>query len=70
MRVIDLIAALGRFVYRFIVGDDLIVALVMVLALATTAALVLAGINAWWLVPPLAVGMTYVHLAARRSRKA
>jgi hypothetical protein len=62
----------GRFVYGFVVGDDWLVAFVMLLALVVTGALVAAGINAWWLVPPLAVVMTGVSLwrkaqADRRS---
>ena len=53
---------LGFFVYRFVVGDDWVVALVMLLALMVTAALVAMGIDAWWLVPLLAVVMTGISL--------
>ena len=57
--------ALGRFFYGFVVGDDWSVAVVMVLALAITGVLVSIGIDAWWLVPPLAVVMTAVALWRR-----
>lgn len=64
--------ALGvlRFFYRFIVGDDWTVALVIVLGLAATGLLAARGIQAWWLVPLLAIVMTGVSLrrAKRRER--
>jgi hypothetical protein len=56
-----------RFVYVFLVGDDLLAALVMLAALVATAVMVRAGINAWWLVPLLAVVMTGVSLWRRRA---
>jgi hypothetical protein len=54
--------SIGRFLYGFVVGDDWTVALVIALGLAATAVLVANGLNAWWLVPLLAVGMTVVSL--------
>lgn len=65
MTVLRWLVAVGRFLYGFVVGDDLSVALVIVIALATTAALVGRGINAWWLVPPVGVVMTGVALWRR-----
>jgi hypothetical protein len=65
MTVLRWPAAAGRFFYGFIVGDDWSVAVVMLLALAVTAVLVANGIDAWWLVPPLAVVMTGVALRRR-----
>jgi hypothetical protein len=59
---------LGRFVYGFVVGDDLAVALVMLLALLVTAVAVARGVNAWWLVPPLAALMTGVSLWRKGAR--
>jgi len=58
-------AGVVSFVYRFAVGDDPAVALVMVLALLVSAAVVARGTNAWWLVPPAAVLMTGVSLWRR-----
>jgi hypothetical protein len=57
----------GRFLYRFIVGDDWTVAVVMVLALAATGLLMAHQISAWWLVPLLAIIMTGISL--RRSAR-
>jgi hypothetical protein len=65
MRVLNLAKAVGLFFYRFVVGDDPIVAVVMLVALAATAGLVANHVNAWWLVPPLAVVMTGVNLWRR-----
>lgn len=64
---VRIVAGVGRFVYRFVVGDDWIVAVVMLLALAITAGMVARGINAWWPVPLLAVLMTGVSLWRRRA---
>lgn len=58
-----------RFVYGFIVGDDPVVAAVMLAALVLTALLVAAHVNAWWLVPPLAVAMTGFSLWRRRAAR-
>ncbi len=58
----DFIVAVARFLYHFVVGDDWVVAAVMVAGLAVTGLLVHGGVNAWWLVPPLAVVMTGVSL--------
>lgn len=63
------ITGFARFLYHFLVGDDWVVALVMVAGLAATAGLVAARIQAWWLVPVLAVVMTEVSLR-RRARRA
>lgn len=67
MTVLKWFVAVGRFFYGFVVGDDLSVTVVVVIALAITAVLVGGGINAWWLVPPIGVVMTGVALR-RRSR--
>jgi len=67
MTVVRWLAAVGRFFYGFVVGDDWIVAAVMLLGLVITALLIANGINAWWLVPPLAVVMTGVALWRRAS---
>ncbi|HEV2139929.1 MAG TPA: hypothetical protein VGT01_01960 [Candidatus Dormibacteraeota bacterium] len=59
--------AVGRFVYGYIFGDDWVVAVVMILALVATGLLLGAHINAWWLVPVLAIAMTGVSLWRRRA---
>jgi hypothetical protein len=40
-----------RFLYDFVVGDDPLIAVAIVLALAATAVLAGAGVAAWWLLP-------------------
>jgi hypothetical protein len=58
----------GRFWWDFVVGDDWMSAVGVGLALAATAGLVAAGINAWWLMPPAVVLVLGVSLArATRS---
>jgi hypothetical protein len=48
--------AFGAFWYDFIVGDDWQVAVIVVAGLALTAAAVtVADLNAWWLLPVIAV---------------
>ncbi|HEX3714647.1 MAG TPA: hypothetical protein VHV09_17765 [Trebonia sp.] len=48
--------AFGAFWYDFIVGDDWHVAVAVAAGLALTAVLVhLAGVNAWWLLPVVAL---------------
>jgi hypothetical protein len=48
--------AFGAFVYDFVVGDDWHVAALVVIGLAVTAVLVHAAkVNAWWLLPVVAV---------------
>ena len=39
------------FLYDFVVGDDPLIAVVVVLALAATAVIADAGVAAWWLLP-------------------
>jgi hypothetical protein len=63
--VVRIIVAVAKFLYGYVVGDDLVLAIVMVLALAGTGLLVAGGVNAWWLVPALAVIMTGVNLLRR-----
>jgi hypothetical protein len=45
------IRAFGAFWYDFVIGDDWRGAAVVAAAIAVTAALVAAGVNAWWLLP-------------------
>ena len=43
--------AFGMFWWDFVVGDDWRAALGIVVAIAATAILAVAGVNAWWLMP-------------------
>jgi hypothetical protein len=45
------------FVYDFVVGDDPVIALVVVLALGLTAALAGAGVAVWWVIPAMVAGV-------------
>jgi hypothetical protein len=45
------IRGFGAFWYDFVIGDDWRGAAVVAAAIAGTAALVAAGVNAWWLLP-------------------
>ncbi|MGH3852003.1 MAG: hypothetical protein ACRDR6_00585 [Pseudonocardiaceae bacterium] len=62
--------SLLAFGYDFLVGDDWTIAVGVVLALALTTALTLAGIPAWWLLPLAVLGTLAFSLgrAIRRSR--
>ncbi len=59
------VVAVAKFLYGYVVGDDLLLAVVMALALIATGLLVAARINAWWLVPAIAVVMTGINLLRR-----
>ena len=63
--------AFGLFWWDFVVGDDWRAAAGVVLALAATAALVAAGVNAWWLMPlavAVVLGLSLRREALRSSR--
>jgi hypothetical protein len=49
------VSGLGRFLYDFIVGDDPVVAALVVVAVAAAWGLHRAGFNAWWVVPAVVV---------------
>ena len=54
--------AFARFWYDFIVGDDWRVAVGVGAGIALTAALVSAGVSAWWLMPLAVVGTLFASL--------
>jgi hypothetical protein len=54
-------ATLG-FLYDFLVGDDPIIAVVVVLALAVTALAVGSGLAGWWVTPLAVVAALYASL--------
>jgi hypothetical protein len=49
--------AFVRAVWDFVVGDDWLTALGVVLALGLTALLASASVSAWWVMPPAVVGL-------------
>ncbi|HEX5173959.1 MAG TPA: hypothetical protein VFV91_07430 [Gaiellaceae bacterium] len=59
------LAAFGRFWWDFVIGDDWVVAVLVVVAIGATAALAAAGVAAWWLLP-LAV-LAVLWLSLRRA---
>jgi hypothetical protein len=58
-----------RFWWDFVVGDDWRAALGVVVALGATAAVVAAGVDAWWLMPIAVALVLYVSLK-RETQKA
>jgi hypothetical protein len=54
-----------RGVWDFVVGDDWVTALGVVLALAATAVVAGAGINAWWIMPVAVAAL--LGLSLRRA---
>ena len=55
----------GRFWWNFVIGDDWLVAVLVVLAIAATAILAAGNIAAWWVLP-LAVPLV-LWLSLRRA---
>ena len=64
------IRAFGMFWWDFVVGDDWRSAAGVVIALGATAALVAAGVDAWWLMPVAVAAVLWLSLrrAAALSR--
>jgi hypothetical protein len=58
----------GRFWWDFVVGDDWLVAVLVVIAIGVTAALATTSVAAWWLLP-LAVPLV-LWLSLRRAIRA
>ena len=59
--------AFGRFWWDFVVGDDWRAALGVALAIGATAALVAAGVDAWWLMPAAVAAVLWLSLRRARS---
>jgi hypothetical protein len=55
----------GRFWWEFVIGDDWLVAVLVVIGIGATAVLAAAGVSAWWLLP-LAVPLV-LWLSLRRA---
>jgi hypothetical protein len=61
------VRAFGLFWWDFVVGDDWRAALGVAVAIGATAALVAAGIDAWWLMP-IAV-LVVLAISLRRAAR-
>jgi hypothetical protein len=63
--------AFVRGAWDFVVGDDWLIALGVVLALGLTALLASASLSAWWVMPPAVVGLLALSIwrAARGSSR-
>jgi hypothetical protein len=59
------LAAFGRFWWDFVIGDDWLVAVLVVVSIGATAILAAAHVAAWWLLP-LAV-LAVLWLSLRRA---
>jgi hypothetical protein len=56
------LAGFGRFWWEFVIGDDWLVAVLVVLAIGATAVLAAAGVTAWWLLPLAVLLILWVSL--------
>jgi hypothetical protein len=54
--------ALGLFLYDFVIGEDPLIAVGVVVALGVTAAFAGAGVSAWWMLPVAVVVVLSVSL--------
>jgi hypothetical protein len=59
--------AFGAFWYDFVIGDDWLVAVGVVLGLGGTYGLHRAGVTAWWLLPVVLLVLLPVSLARAAS---
>jgi hypothetical protein len=59
---VNRLAAVARFWWEFVIGDDWLAAAAIALAIALTAALAHADITAWWLLPPAVAVILYTSL--------
>jgi hypothetical protein len=57
-----------RFWWDFVVGDDWRAALGVVIALGATAAIVAAGLDAWWLMPLAVAAVLYISLRRETTK--
>jgi hypothetical protein len=56
------LAGFGRFWWEFVIGDDWLVAVLVVLAIGATAVLAAAGVTDWWLLPLAVLLILWVSL--------
>jgi hypothetical protein len=65
---VNRLAALARFVWDFVVGDDWRIAVGVVIALGVTALLADTAVAAWWVLPVAVAGLLGLSVwAAARS---
>lgn len=64
------VVSFARFWWHFIVGDDWLVAVGVVIAFGLTGLLAHRGLGAWWLLPPVILGLLSIslHRAIRRPK--
>jgi hypothetical protein len=68
--IVRWVAGFGRFWYRFIVGNDWMIAASIAVGLVVVYALTLARISAWWLMPVIAPLVLLVSLRRARGQRA
>jgi hydrogenase/urease accessory protein HupE len=56
------IKGFGRFWWDFVVGDDWLVALLVVIAIGVTAAVAHSHVSAWWLMPVAVLVVLWLSL--------
>jgi hypothetical protein len=56
------LAAFGRFWWDFVIGDDWLVAVLVVVGIGATAVLAAAGVTAWWLLPVAVPAILWLSL--------
>ena len=57
------LAAFGRFLWDFVIGDDWRIAAVVAVALGSTAVVADAGIAAWWILPLAVIAVLGLSVA-------
>ena len=65
--MITRLAQPARFLYHFVIGDDLLIAVAVAAGLGLTGYLVGEGISAWWVLP-LVVTAVLAHSVHRAGR--
>ena len=60
--MVSRIKAFGAFAYDFVIGDDWVVAAVVIAGLAATYGLSHASVASWWLIPVLLTVLQPVSL--------
>jgi hypothetical protein len=63
------VRAFGSFLYDFVIGDDPLIAVVVVVALGITAALAGAGASAYWVLPVAVVAVLSFSLQRATRRE-